>query len=142
MTRNVELVRRGYEAFERKDLDGVAAGFGDDCEIEFIGPESIPYAGSYHGPAGMKEALRKYLETCDVLESEVDELHEAGDVVTVLTHERCRAKATGREWRTRKAHVFTLRDGKIRRFLCLFDTAAVAEAHAGAGVTTGEGRRR
>jgi hypothetical protein len=57
-----------------------------------------------------------------------DELHAAYDFVTALAHEHGRSKSTGREWKTLIVDVFTLRDNKIAKLCCAYDTAAVAEA--------------
>ena len=45
---NVELIRRGYESFNRGDLDDVFARV--DPEIEWITPQRTPFAGTYRGP--------------------------------------------------------------------------------------------
>src|SRR5262245_33766337 len=125
---NIEIVRGIYDALHRGDLDAVAASFADDCEIELIGPSSIPFAGRYRGPRGMRQFLEAFLGSAELLEFTPDELHGADDLVTVLAHERARARQTGREWSTRVVDTFKLRDGKIRDFLCAYDTASVASA--------------
>jgi ketosteroid isomerase-like protein len=77
----------------------------------------------------MGEAIGKFVGTCDVLDFGPDEFHADGAFVTVFGHERCRCKATGREWRTPLVETFVVRDGKIRGFRCFYDTARVAEAY-------------
>ena len=112
--------------------------FGPDCEVEFAGPKSLPFAGKYRGAQGMGEALQKFTGTADILEFSQDEIHGSGDFVTVLGRERCRCKATGREWETPLVETFVVRDGKIRRFLCMYDTARVSQAYAGAHQPAGQ----
>ena len=130
MNTSVEIVRGVYERLERGDIQGVLAHFGDECEVEFLGPKSIPFAGKYVGARGMGEALQKFTGTCEIIEFSPDEFHADGDHVTVLGHEHCRCKATGREWRTRLVEVFAVRKGKIRSFVCMYDTARVAAAYS------------
>jgi ketosteroid isomerase-like protein len=137
MKSNLEIVRSIYESFGRGDLPGVLAAFVDDADVEFVGPSVIPFAGRYRGGRGMGEAVGKFLETCDVLDFGPDEFHLDGDFVAVLGHEHCRCKATGREWRTPLVETFVLRDGKVHRFRCVYDTARVAEAYAGAWAPAG-----
>jgi uncharacterized protein len=132
MSDNVGIVRKVYECFARHDLAGVLASFGSDCEVEFAGPKSLPFAGKYRGSEGMGEAIQKFIGSADILEFSQDEIHGAGDFVTMLGREHCRCKATGREWETRLVETFVVRDGKIRKFLCMYDTARVADAYAGA----------
>lgn len=129
MSDNVQIVRNIYERFGRGDIEGVLANFAEDCEVEFSGPRSIPFAGTYTGARGMGQALQKFTGTAEVIDFGPDEFHADGDFVTVLGHERCRCKATGREWRTRLVETFVVRDGKIRSFLCMYDTASVADAY-------------
>ena len=130
MNPSVEIVRSVYERLERGDIQGVLDNFSNECEVEFLGPKSIPFAGKYVGARGMGEALQKFTGTCETIEFGPDEFHADGDHVTVLGHEHCRCKATGREWRTRLVEVFAVREGKIRSFLCMYDTARVAAAYS------------
>lgn len=130
MTASVEIVRKVYERFHHGDIQGVLDNFGDDCEVDFAGPARIPFAGKYKGAKGMGEAIKKFTDTCDIVEFSPDEFHADGDFVTVLGHEHCRCKATGRSWQTPLIETFVVRDGKIRRFQCLYDTARVADAYA------------
>ena len=132
MPDSVEIVRKVYECFGRRDIAGVLALFGSDCEVEFAGPKSLPFAGKYRGAQGMGEALQKFTGTADILEFSQDEIHGSGDFVTMLGREHCRCKATGREWETPLVETFVVRDGKIRKFLCMYDTARVADAYGGA----------
>ena len=130
MRTNVDIVRNVYDRLHGGDIPGALANFASDCEVEFLGSKNIPFAGKYVGAQGMGEALQKLTNTCDILEFGPDELHPAGDFVTVLGHEHCRCKATGREWRSRLVETFVVREGKIRSFLCMYDTARVAEAYS------------
>lgn len=135
MTASLEIVRNVYASFHQSDISGVLANFGEDCEVDFAGPERIPFAGKYKGARGMGEAINRFTETCDIIEFSPDEFHADGDFVTVVGHEHCRCKATGREWQTPLIETFVVRDGKIRSFRCLYDTARVADAYAPAAAT-------
>ena len=61
MSTSVEIVRTVYDRLQRGDIQGVLGNFGNECEVEFLGPESIPFAGKYVGARGMGEALQKLL---------------------------------------------------------------------------------
>jgi len=130
---NIDPVRAVYEGLERGDLEAAIANFADDCEIELIGPSSIPFAGTYHGGSGMRDFLTRLTSSAEILEFGPDEFHGAEGFVTVIGHEHGRSKTTGREWNTRLVDTFEVRDGKIHAFRCAYDTASVAdafEAHA------------
>ena len=51
-----------------------------------------------------------------------------GDKVVALGHYAWHVRSTGREWESDFAHVFTVEDGKVRRFQEYTDSAALAEA--------------
>lgn len=128
MEKNIEPVRAVYESLERADLEGATASFADDCEIEIMGPSSIPFAGTYRGGSGMREFLSKFMSSADILEFGPDEFHGDDGFVTVIGHEHARNKTTGREWNTRLVDTYEVRDGKIHKFRCAYDTAVVVDA--------------
>lgn len=56
LVEEIETVRGLYEAFERRDLDAMLAGFSEDAELHFEGTARL--AGRtqpYHGHAGLRE---------------------------------------------------------------------------------------
>jgi ketosteroid isomerase-like protein len=56
---NIEIVRRGFEAGNRGDLDGAVADFAPDCE--YIPSDVHPgAAGVYRGP----EAYKRFIGGC------------------------------------------------------------------------------
>ena len=59
------------------------------------------------------------------------EFFESGDRVIALGHYTGRAKATGKEFTARFAHVWTLRGGKIVRLQQCADTVQVTRALTG-----------
>jgi ketosteroid isomerase-like protein len=128
METNLDPVRAVYDSLGRGDLEAAVANFADDCEIELMGPSSIPFAGTYRGGRGMRDFLNKFMNSADILDFAPDEFHGADGFVTVIGHEHARSKATGREWNTRLIDTYEVRDGKIHKFLCSYDTASVADA--------------
>jgi uncharacterized protein len=50
MTDDVDVVRRLFDAVERRDLDGVLACYAEDVEITEAA--TLPYGGTYRGRAG------------------------------------------------------------------------------------------
>ncbi len=140
MQNNIDIVRGIYEAMERGDLSAVVESFGEDCTIELMGPATIPFAGTYHGPDAMQRFIEAFTSSADILDFGPDELHADGNFVVALGHERARAKATGREWKTRLIDMYEVRDGKVHTFLCAYDTAVVADAFEGLPQQVGESK--
>jgi hypothetical protein len=120
-----------YEAVQRGDLDAAVANVAEDADIELMGPNEIPYAGTYRGPSGMKKFIESLVSSADLDDFTHDEFHGSDDHVTVIGHERGRIKETGREFDTKVVDTFELRDGKIRKFFCAYDTDSVAKAYRG-----------
>ncbi len=89
---NVELFRRGIEAYNRGDLDTLLALIHPDFEYVTAGlfPGLRPV---YRGHEGQRELWRDFRKTWDSLKIEINELHDTGDgrVVALLTwHARSR----------------------------------------------------
>ena len=59
MGANADAIRKGWEAFSRQDLDGVAASFDESAEI--LLPDSLPWGGSYRGPDGFRDMVGQFL---------------------------------------------------------------------------------
>jgi len=109
---NVELVRRGYEAWNRGDVEGVLAFL--DPEIDWRGYSHVPESGTLAGRDQVRAWLERFLEAWEELEIEPTDLIEAGDRVVALV----RFRALGKESKIRveggvDAHVWTVRDGNI-----------------------------
>jgi ketosteroid isomerase-like protein len=127
---NVEIVRDGYEAFARGDVDAVLRGL--DPAIEVDPPPEFPGEGSYHGHAGFLAYAQAWLETWEEYRLVPEDLIDAGDRVIAVNRAIGRGKGSGIEVETQMAHVWTLREGKAVR-LEIFRMSA--EALEGAGLS-------
>ena len=99
---NIEVIKRGYEAFSTGDLETVMNLFDDD--VEWVQPGESAVSGTFHGKAEMMEHLGRLAEKS--LTVKVNRLIADGDTVVALT-EVTAGGETGQD-----ADVFTLRDGK------------------------------
>jgi ketosteroid isomerase-like protein len=125
---NVEVVRRGYEAF-------VASG---DVSEEIIAPEFVwdmstfrgwPERQTYEGIEGTRKFMRDWLEAWDEWSLDVVELHDAGDdKVVAIMRQRGRSKTTGLTVDMTFGQVWTVRDGKEARMEMYADPAEALEA--------------
>ncbi len=121
---NVNIMRQGYEAFNRGDIDAVLGIM--DPEIEWQEPdvEGLPAPGTHHGPEAVaNNVFGSVEEHWDEFQVVAEEFLEAGERVIVLGHFRVRGKATGRSADAPYAHVWTLRDGKVVHLRNYMDTA-------------------
>ena len=77
---NVEILRRGYEAYERGELDAVVADFAPDCE--YVAAGIIPgRIGIYRGPEGYKDFIAWLDEEFIDSHLQIEALIDAGDSV-------------------------------------------------------------
>jgi ketosteroid isomerase-like protein len=124
---NVEVVRRGMEAFNRRDLKAWLATFRSDAEIDWSRARG-PLKGVYRGRGGLEAFWDAWL-TFDWVEVEPDDLAEAGSEVVVPNTTTFRGRQ-GIEVVARTAFVFTVEDGQITR-LRMFQERAEALQAAG-----------
>jgi ketosteroid isomerase-like protein len=108
--RNVEAVRRGYEAFARGDIAAAMDLFHPD--VEWHDPDR-PGGGTYRGHEGVLRNMAEWLEGWEEFRLEPEEFLAAGDQVVVLVRQSGRGKGSGVEIEGPLAQVFRLREGKV-----------------------------
>lgn len=126
---NIAFVRGLYEAFGRGDVDTVLAGF--DENIEWNESEGMPYGGQYHSPQEVAENVFAPIPD-DFVDFDVtpEEILADGERVVVLLTYRGAGKESGKALQMPAAHVWTVRDGKITKFVQLADSAIINAALA------------
>jgi ketosteroid isomerase-like protein len=126
---NVEMVKRGYAAFARGDMQTLLNLFSDD--VEFRHPMSTaiwPWAGNRRGRAQIAEFFAGLAEVEEFEQFEAREFIAQGNKVVALVFERFRIKATGRVVDNDYVHVYTLNGGKIVQLCVYEDTAPIIAA--------------
>lgn len=126
---NVEILKRGYAAFQRGDLQTVLNLFSDDAE--FHHPMSIaiwPWAGNRRGRTQVAEFFAGLAEVTEFEHFEAKDFIAQGNKVAVRVFERFRIKATGRAVDNEYVHMFTLREGKVVQWCVYEDTAPIIAA--------------
>jgi ketosteroid isomerase-like protein len=108
---NIEIVRQGYERFAatgQTDPDLAAPEFLWDMSNFHGWPEQQ----TYEGPDAVQGFLEDWTGAFDEWELEVEALHDAGDTVVALVHQRGRSKTAGMPVEMSFAQVWTVRGGK------------------------------
>lgn len=132
MTDAAAFIRSLYAAFGEGDVRKILDNLDPAVEWRSNGDsKTIPWGGRRDGVAGAASFFQALADNLDFEVFEPGEFHAAGDTVTVLGRTRARNKKAGRgvfdcAW----AHVFTVRNGKLARFLEFYDTAAIEHALA------------
>src|ERR1700753_3493862 len=78
---NIELVKKGYEAFSAGDVEAVMSLFDDN--IEWVQPGDSAISGTYHGKAELGEHLSRLAEKSVTVK--LNRLIADGDTVVALT---------------------------------------------------------
>ena len=119
----IAVVHGFNDALARGDVPGMLAFL--DPQVEWRAPESLPWGGTFHGHAGVREFLAKVFEQPAEFRRELGEYLDVGDRVVVLLRQMGRPKGGNTEYDVPEVHVWTVRNGKIVDFEGYFDTATV-----------------
>lgn len=128
---NLQRVQAGYAAFGRGDIPAFMEALTEDVEWVLPGPADVPLFGTFRGKAGVQEWLGTMGEHVQFRAFEPLEFIAQGDTVVVLLHAESTITRNNREVVSDGAHVLTVRDGKIARFVGYDNTAAIADAYRG-----------
>jgi ketosteroid isomerase-like protein len=128
---NIEIVKRGYEAFGRGDINGLLALCAENVAWVSPGPSELPTAGIRRGHEQVAQFFEALQQVFEIQRFEPKQFVAQGDQVVVLGADTAKVKATGKVLTEDWAHAFTVRDGKIATFREYLDTAeVVAELRA------------
>jgi uncharacterized protein len=128
---NVEIVRGGFEAFNRDGVDALLPRLHPDFEVT-TPPELASEPDTYRGHEGVRRYFDSFYEVMEEIRWEPRSFREAGGRVVVEFTLRARGKSTGLEVGQDAVMVWELRDGKAIR-LELYPTLEEALAATSAG---------
>ena len=110
---NAELIRRGYEAFSKGDMDTIAQTFSPDIRWYISGRS--PISGTYNGQDETFAFFGRLMdETGSTLTIAVHDLLATDDHVVVLVTET--ASRNGKSLEADEAHVWHVANGKAVEF--------------------------
>jgi hypothetical protein len=110
---NVEIVRRGYDAYDQGDIDAVLETFHPDIEWK-----QVEQPNAVHGHSGVLRAWEEWSEPFEEdLRAEVQELIDAGDQVVAVVRHRGSGRESGIEVDMRTYLVYTVSEGKVVRMV-------------------------
>ena len=126
--KNVEIVRRLYASWERGDLQ-TADFFDVEVEHSRIGSELPGINGDWRGIEAFGVALADYIDALADLHIEAEQVIDlGGERVLVLSRQTARGKTSGLRFDREFGDLFTLRDGKVLRYVSYWDRAEALEA--------------
>lgn len=113
MSGNEALIRGGYEAFGRGDVEGALAVFADD--ILWHVPGRGPLSRDYRGHADVLSFFQQFMTLSrGTFRIQVDDVLARGDKVVVLCTES--AQRGGRNWSSPQVHVWTVKGERATVF--------------------------
>ena len=120
---NLDVVRRGYEAFGRGDIEALLSLLDENIEWRTPGPSDLPTAGVRRGRQEVGAFFGLLNQVFEIQRFVPQTFLTSGDRVVVLGIDTAVLRATGKvlvdePW----AHVFTVKDGKIVAFQEYLDT--------------------
>lgn len=121
---NATLVRRGLEAFNTRDMEGINAFIADDVTWHQIGGETA------HGKEEMAQAMSGGSETDWEITADVHDV-VANDDHAIALVEATATRGDGRSLTYRTAEILHIRDGKVtERWAFSDDTQRIVDFFA------------
>jgi ketosteroid isomerase-like protein len=122
---NVELMREGIEATNRRDLEAVFRGMAPDIHFEH---RLAALQGSFVGIEGVRSWFADLVEVFDSWRIECEDIRDLGDRVLALGTVRTIGRESGVETELPLAIVAEYSDGFITHYIDYGDWAQALEA--------------
>jgi ketosteroid isomerase-like protein len=117
---NLEIVQRGFEAFNERGIEGIVPLVHPDFEAT-TPPDLASEPDTYRGHDGIRRWFDSFDEVMDEIRWDARGFREVGDRVVVEFTLRARGKSSGLDFGQDAVMVWELRDGKAIR-LSLYPT--------------------
>jgi ketosteroid isomerase-like protein len=122
---NGEIIKALYDDFATGNIPGVLGAM--DANISWTEAEGFMYGGTYTGPNGVLEGVFMRIGAeWEGFSAVPDQIVDGGDTVIGLGTYSGKYLKTGKSVTVPFAHAWTLRDGKIVKFVQYTDTLVVA----------------
>jgi ketosteroid isomerase-like protein len=123
---NVEAVRRGLDAFARRDVDALAALSSAGIEIRLVGVVGEPVC--YRGVDGIRQYFEDVGGQWASLSFEIEEIRDLGDQILAIGTERALGRASGAQVHGPGAFAVTFEGGLVTAMQAFVDRAEALEA--------------
>ena len=126
---NVELVRRAYDAFNRRDLDGFLSLMSEDVQT---GSRLVSIEGGFHGHDGVRNWWSSLLDNFPDIKIEVVDVRDLGDAALGEYWIRAHGAGSQTPVEDQQWQVVRFRGGKVSSWQTF---VSEAEALKAAGLT-------
>lgn len=125
---NVETLRRGLQAWNRGDLDGMLELLDPDVEMRPVIAEAVEGAQVvYRGISGARRFWEDWRIGWSFQFGDLD-LRDAGDEVVMITRVSVTSETSGLDLETPMAAVCRFRDGRVFRMTSYLEPSQALEA--------------
>ena len=129
---SLQVIEQLYEAFKTGNNEQFQAIC--DADLEWIQNAGFP-GGGHHKGAGqvIKKVFQKFSTDWEYFNFDIDDIFESADGsrVTVTGKYSGRHKRTGKMMEAAAAHIYDLKNHKVKRFRQFTDTAMIVAAVQG-----------
>jgi ketosteroid isomerase-like protein len=126
---NVNIVQQAYADFKKGNIEGVLQVLADNIQWELPQIKGVPFSGKRAGRSAVGNFFAIVNENQESLIFEPREFIANNEQVVATGFYRWRVKTTGKQFEAEFAHIFTIREGKVTKFVEYMDTAAVLAAY-------------
>ena len=124
---NLDIIKTLYKAFEKGEIDTILDILAPN--VEWHESEKLPYGGTFIGrDAVFAGVFEKIGAQWDNFQAHVEEFIDGGDKIVTLGFDRGTYKDTGKSMEAPTASIWTLKEGKVVKFVQYIDTMKVWEA--------------
>ena len=124
---NIEIVRRGYRAFNERNVDALRDDVHPRFELDYTESRS-PDRGTYSGIEGIRQLFSAFWEAFESFTLTPEEFIETDDVVIAIVHGVGRGRSSGADVEVRGPHLWTFRDRKVIGFALYQELPEALEA--------------
>jgi ketosteroid isomerase-like protein len=128
---DLEVIERGYEHFNRGDLDWVIAHLAPSVVWEDA--RQMPDARTYRGLDDVRRFLTSFERHWEEIRFELEDIQAGGGTVIAFVHLVGRGKASGAEVDAHLFHVWEMRDLMVTRIRTFFDREEAERAAGSVG---------
>ena len=123
---NIDTLRRGYEAFARRDLDAALEMM--DPQIEAHDAPETPDATVHYGRAAVRRDWEQMFALFEDFTIDIEEVFDGDEELVVFLRLSGRGRESGAEVDATMAHVWTIREGLAIRLRQYLDRTEAFEA--------------
>ena len=119
MCEQIDVVRRLFEAVERRDLEALIDLY--DRDVEIVEADALPYGGTYRGHDGARRHAAAFVRNWGPLQTPAEHRLDAefcdgtGDTVVARFRHRAFNPITEERFDEPELAVYEVRDGKVVR---------------------------